>query len=137
MATARPLILVVEDDQATASLIQELLTDEGYVVETVAQGAAVLARIAAGGIDLLLLDLKLPDVDGLTLCGQIRAQESQEAAGFRLPIIVLTAATARDIATTCLLAGADGFIGKPFEVDTLLGYTEQWIGAPTVRYAAH
>jgi CheY-like chemotaxis protein len=123
----RPRVLIVEDDPTNAALVRELLIDEGYAVEVVTRGVDALARCRAGQIDLMLLDLKLPDVDGLTICRRLRAREAEEQAGRHLPIIVLTARENRDTPTACLLAGADAFIRKPFDVDTLLGYVGQWV----------
>jgi CheY-like chemotaxis protein len=85
MATAH--LVLAEDDRAVRDSLTRALELEGYEVEAVADGAA--ARDAAGrdGVDLLILDIGMPHVDGLTVCRRLRS------AGSRLPILVLTART--------------------------------------------
>jgi len=68
-----PRVLVVEDETATAELLGFILLEAGYEMEHVADGVSALARIERGGLDLVLLDLSLPDIDGLELCRRIRA----------------------------------------------------------------
>ena len=73
------LLLVEDDDQIAAPLIRTL-EREGYEVERVAAGLAGVERVAAGGIDLVLLDLGLPDIDGLDVCRRLRASSSRAAS---------------------------------------------------------
>jgi DNA-binding response OmpR family regulator len=115
MANARPVVLVVEDHRETRVLLQELLESEGYAVESAADAAAGLARIEAGEVDLMLLDLFLPDVDGLELCRQVRAGEAKS----HVPIIMVTAAEANAQEQASLAAGADDYLSKPFDIDEL------------------
>src|SRR5690349_10888780 len=109
-AAASPVILVVEDDASTRELLQLALGAQGYVVETVPDGARAVARVQAGGIDLVLLDVLLPGLYGLTVCRQLRAAPG----GAPLPILLLTALTGPGHRQAGLAAGADDYIVKPF-----------------------
>ena len=109
-------VLVAEDDLLIGNVIQELLEDEGYQVERVANGDDVLAQLAHSPVDLLLLDMRLPGIDGLMLCRIVRHSEQQIPG--HLPIILVSALpTAIEEA---LAAGADAFVAKPFDLDVLV-----------------
>src|SRR4051794_13071931 len=109
---AAPLILVVDDDAYIQDLLEDLFTAAGYRVECVADGLAALARIRAGGIDLAILDLMLPGLDGIQLCEEARAVEGQPY----LPIILLTGRGDRDQRLAGFAAGADDYLTKPFDL---------------------
>jgi two-component system response regulator ResD len=120
-------ILVIDDDALTCDMLHEVLNSEGYVVQGVATGADGLARIGAGGIDLVLLDLWLPDMDGLELCRRVRAR----ADAPHLPIIMLTAVGDEERhRQASLTAGADAYVSKPFRIDALLGCIRTWMQPP-------
>src|SRR5688572_22882054 len=70
----RPMVLVVEDDSETAKVIHDLLVGEGYGVGIAPDGATALARLDADQVDVVLLDLMLPDVSGLDVCQQVRGR---------------------------------------------------------------
>ncbi|WP_104107127.1 response regulator transcription factor [Nocardioides sp. 616] len=107
-------VLVVEDDDKIAAPLVRTLEREGYEVERVAQGLLALERLGNGGVDLLLLDLGLPDVDGLDVCR--RARE----AGYRGGIIILTARDGELDRVVGLDVGADDYLAKPFALAELL-----------------
>lgn len=107
-------VLVVEDQKKIASLIDRALTQEGYKVETAADGAAGLARAADSEFDLVILDLMMPKMDGLTFCRKIREQRKT------VPIIVLTAKSGVEDKDAALNCGANDFLMKPFAIDDLL-----------------
>src|SRR6478735_2947316 len=88
-AEERLRVLVVEDHDALAALVYMVLTGAGYLAETAATGQAALARLRAGAVDLVLLDLMLPDMSGLDICREVRAQASE----VYLPVLMLTALT--------------------------------------------
>jgi DNA-binding response OmpR family regulator len=123
------LVLVIEDDASIAELLRELLELEGYAVETVSMGKAGLLRLAAGNVDLLILDLKLPDFSGLALCHLLRSWEREHTIRSRTPIVVLTAVSSSDVERSCRQAGADEYVSKPFEIDALLETVQRQIGA--------
>jgi signal transduction histidine kinase len=122
MQSHPPLILVVEDDPVLAGVLCELLEDTGYAVQHAADGAAGVARIEQGGVDLVLLDLMLPDVDGLELCRRARAVERD----VYLPIIMLTVLGEKQ-RHAGFLAGADDYVAKPFDTGDLLDRVQVWL----------
>jgi DNA-binding response OmpR family regulator len=127
------VVLIVEDDPEISNLLRELLELEGYSVESAADGAAGLARVEAGGIDLLLLDLMLPKLDGLELCRRARAQTGD----VYLPIIMLTGLTDEAQRHAGFVCGADDYVTKPFNVDELLDRVRVWLGTRQRLKSAH
>jgi DNA-binding response OmpR family regulator len=107
-------LLLVEDDQAIARPLLRALEREGFAVEHVEAGEPAIARVAAGGIDLVVLDLTLPDIDGLDVCRQIRSSHPA------LPILMLTARREEVDVVVGLDAGADDYVAKPFRVAELV-----------------
>jgi two-component system response regulator MprA len=112
MATAH--LVIAEDDRAVRESVTRALELEGYEVEAVADGVAALEAASREGVDLLILDLGMPHIDGLTVCRRLRS------AGLRLPILVLTARTEVADRVSGLDAGADDYLPKPFSLDELL-----------------
>jgi two-component system response regulator MprA len=112
MGTAH--LVIAEDDRAVRESVTRALELEGYDVTAVADGAAALETASGDGVDLLVLDLGMPHVDGLTVCRRLRSQ------GSRLPILVLTARTEVADRVSGLDAGADDYLPKPFSLDELL-----------------
>ena len=100
-------ILVVEDDDAIREAVRRGLTDRGHAVLAAATGLAGLETVLADRPDVVLLDLGLPDVDGLTLISMIRAAS-------QVPIIVITAQDDDPTMVTALDRGADDYVVKPF-----------------------
>ncbi|NJK30791.1 MAG: response regulator transcription factor, partial [Acaryochloris sp. SU_5_25] len=94
-------ILVVEDDQATAAALTTLLRNCSYAVETTTDGESAADMVEAFDYDLLLLDVKLPKLDGITLCRQLRNQ------GYAMPILLLTGNDNSHEKAVGLDAGAD------------------------------
>ena len=117
-----PVVLVAEDDPAIGSLLQELLEAEGYATIVARQGPQVLAQLETTRVDLLLLDVAVPGLDGLELCQRLRAQE--QLSHERLCIILLSALTTGDAAATGLAVDADDFVAKPFDIDDLVSRVE-------------
>lgn len=106
-------ILVVEDDQPTAETLTTLLNQCSYAVETVADGETAADLVNAFEYDLLLLDVMLPKVDGITLCRQLRNQ------GHTMPILLLTGKGDSHDKAVGLDAGADDYVVKPFDLEEL------------------
>ncbi len=109
-----PCILVVEDDPDIAELVALHLRDEGYAVELAADGTQGLARASSGDFDLLVLDLMLPGLDGLSICRELRAAERY------LPILMLTAKSTELDRVLGLELGADDYLTKPFSIRELV-----------------
>ena len=106
-------VLLAEDDPAISEPLARALGREGYEVAVRADGKGALEAVA-DGVDLVLLDLGLPDLDGLEVCRRIRAQ------GFTAPVLVLTARADEVDLVVGLDAGADDYVTKPFRLAELL-----------------
>jgi DNA-binding response OmpR family regulator len=106
-------ILIVEDDRALARVMRDNLTFEGFEVATIGEGNAAITLARSFAPDLVLLDLTLPDRDGLDLCGVIREHG-------QVPIIIVTARGQKSDKLKGLNLGADDYVTKPFEIDELL-----------------
>jgi two-component system catabolic regulation response regulator CreB len=102
-----PTILVAEDEPAIAETVVYALRSEGLAAEHVLLGQAVAPRVAAGGIDLVVLDVGLPDVSGFDVCRRLRATSD-------VPVIFLTAREAELDRVLGLELGADDYVVKPF-----------------------
>jgi two-component system response regulator VanR len=101
-------ILVVDDEQVIADLIEVYLRNEGFLVHKFYNGQDALKCVSLERLDLAILDVMLPDIDGFTLCQKIREN-------FNFPIIMLTAKVEEIDKITGLTLGADDYITKPFK----------------------
>jgi two-component system, OmpR family, response regulator len=107
-------VLIVEDEPDIARLVQTHLQDNGYATDIAGNGAAAMRLFKQGGYQLVVLDLMLPDTDGLTLCRSMR-----EAAEY-VAILMLTAKSTELDRVLGLEMGADDYLTKPFSVPELL-----------------
>jgi two-component system, OmpR family, response regulator MprA len=107
-------LLVVEDDPQVRAMLARALGYEGFEVTTAATGEAAMAQMRAGGHELMLLDLLLPDDDGIDVCRRIRA------SGEHIPILMLTARDTVADRIEGLEAGADDYLVKPFSTAELV-----------------
>lgn len=107
-------VLVAEDDRAIRDSLTRAFELEGYTVVATPDGAAALDAITAEEPDAIVLDIMMPNVDGLTVCRRLRSK------GDRTPILMLTARTETADRVSGLDAGADDYLPKPFELDELL-----------------
>lgn len=107
-------LLVAEDDTSVARFLRQALREAGYVTEWAADGHTALQHALSGDFDLLLLDVMLPGIDGLTICDQVRGR------GIATPILILTARDALEDKIEGLDRGADDYLPKPFQVGELL-----------------
>ena len=110
---ARTQILIVEDDAENRSMLFDALTDEGYKVALASGGRAGIDRVRAGGVDLVVTDVRMPDLDGLDALQEIRTIEPTPH------VIVMTAFGSIDTAIKAVKLGAYDYITKPFDVDVL------------------
>ncbi len=111
--TANRRILIAEDDEFVQQLLAAYFQQEGFQVSLVSSGHELMAMLDSEPQDLLLLDLGLPDEDGLVLMRQIRARSS-------MPVIVLTARQGREDKLTALEMGADDYLIKPCDPKELV-----------------
>ena len=109
-------VLIVEDDRDIADLVARYLSQAGFATEVIASGRDALAAIAARPPDLLVLDLMLPQVDGLEICRAVRTNAKTNA----IPIIMLTARAEESDRIVGLELGADDYIAKPFSPNELV-----------------
>ncbi|TYK45045.1 response regulator transcription factor [Actinomadura decatromicini] len=107
-------ILIVDDEPAVRESLARSLEFEGYRVDAAADGADALDRVERDRPDLVVLDVLMPRMDGLTACRRLRA------LGATMPVLMLTARDMVGDRVTGLDAGADDYLAKPFELDELL-----------------
>jgi DNA-binding NtrC family response regulator len=125
---ARTQLLVVEDDSAMREFVHESLADEGFRVDVAPGGRAGIERVRAGGIDLVITDVKMPDMDGLDMLSEIRALNDAPPH-----VIVVTAFGSIETAKRAIKLGAHDYITKPFEIDDLLVAVEKALEERTLR----
>jgi CheY-like chemotaxis protein len=122
-------ILVVEDDVRNIFALSSVLEPNGATVEIARNGREALEALArstakpAERIDLVLMDIMMPEMDGLTAMREIRKQAEWK----ELPIIALTAKAMRDDQEKCLAAGANDYVAKPLDVEKLLSLVRVWM----------
>ena len=120
-------ILLVEDNELNRDMLSRRLGRKGFEVEVAVDGRAGLERALAGGFDLILMDMSLPEMDGWEATKQIRA----DPRGATVPIIALTAHAMPGDREKTLAAGCNDYDSKPVEFDRLLGKIEAHLGART------
>ena len=106
-------LLIAEDEAELAGIVRDYACAEGWAAEVVGDGVAALERVRQGGIDLLVLDLMLPRLDGLAVCAAVRESSV-------LPIVMLTARVQEIDRLLGLEAGADDYVCKPFSPRELM-----------------
>ena len=109
-------VLIVEDDPDIAQLVAHYLEKAGFTTDRVGSGDAALAAIATRSPDVMVLDLMLPNVDGLEVCRRVRANEKTAA----MPIVMLTARAEESERIVGLEIGADDYLAKPFSPSELV-----------------
>ena len=117
-------ILIIEDDAETAAYVRKGLEECGFSVETAANGRDGLFLATDGGVDAIILDRMLPELDGLSILKAVRA------AGMTVPVLMLTAMSAVDERVRGLRAGADDYLVKPFSFDELHARIETLLRRP-------
>jgi DNA-binding response OmpR family regulator len=123
-------ILLIEDELRLCRLLRRALEASRHVVDVVSEGEGGLAAALGGGYDLLILDLGLPDVDGLEVCRRLRA------AGSGTPVLMLTARDDVEDRVAGLDVGADDYLGKPFALAELLARVRAFARRPPLHNGA-
>lgn len=129
-------VLVIEDDATLGRALQEFLTGQGYAVDWLADGQRGLLAVKNYTYDLVVLDLNLPDMDGLAVLKTLRSE------GRSVPVLILTARDALADRVAGLDAGADDYLSKPFELDELAArvraFARRHLGAvvPVIEFGA-
>jgi two-component system response regulator MprA len=106
-------VLIADDEAAVRDALRRVLEHDGYDVESASRGDEALARSLEGGLDLIVLDVMMPEPDGLEVCRTLRGRDVQT------PILMLTARGELADRVAGLDAGADDYLAKPFELDEL------------------
>jgi DNA-binding response OmpR family regulator len=107
-------LLVVEDNPSTLKMLTFLLSNEGYIVHTATKGLEALEVLNSEPVDLIVLDVMLPDCNGLQVCRQVRDQ------GLTIPILVISALGRQEDKVAALNEGADDYVTKPFDPSEVL-----------------
>jgi DNA-binding response OmpR family regulator len=124
-------VFVVDDEPDVVELLQTVLEIEGYQVETATEGRSALARLLADPPDLLILDLMMPDLDGMELLKLLRL----DPAGAGIPVLIVSARTGQHDQIATLQLGANAYICKPFSTKELVMQVRQLLGEPAGRDA--
>ena len=111
MNQLKPVILCVDDEEANLKLLEKLLVPRGYVVVSAASGKDALLKIRSQAIDLILLDIIMPGMDGFEVCRQIKEDQKLR----NIPVIMITASVVKQDHVRGIEAGADEFLSKPFD----------------------
>jgi len=115
--TEKPVILVVDDQEQNVELLEAFLLPAGYEILKACSGEEALEQLSSNSVDLLLLDVRMPGMDGYEVCRRIRKNASQRL----LPIIMVTALQDAQDRLMGSEAGCDDFISKPIDKTALLG----------------
>ena len=118
-----PIILCVEDNRRNRTLVKRILEFEGYEVKEAEDAHSTLEMLKSITPDLILMDINLPEIDGLTLTQKLRRQPKLA----NVPIIAITANVMRGDRERTLEAGCDGYIEKPIEVDLLVNQINSYL----------
>ncbi len=123
----RKRLLLVEDNPISQNLEVKILREVGYAVEAVSSGQEAIEYVKSGSFNLVLMDVEMTDMDGITATKKIRELNSAEA---KIPIIAVTAHSSMKDRERCLAAGMDDYIAKPINIHFLKITIDQWLNAP-------
>src|SRR5690349_7010572 len=125
--TAAKRVLVIDDDAALRYTLEAVLGDAGFAVEVCDGGAKGVAAFEAHGADVVLTDLAMPDMDGMKVLENLRAQDPS------VPVLMLTAHGSERVAVAAMKAGAYDYLPKPFDPDELVLALRRAIEARSLR----
>ncbi|WP_041793856.1 response regulator [Pararhodospirillum photometricum] len=117
-------ILTVDDSASIRQMVAFTLESAGYQVKTAVDGKDALDKLGAGGADMIITDLNMPNMDGLQLITEVRKLPSHKFS----PIIFLTTESEESKKAQAKAAGASGWIVKPFQQDQLLAVVKKFLG---------
>src|SRR5687767_5983974 len=121
---SRARVLVVDDEASIRDLLAKTLALAEYDVETASDAATALNRVRAAAYDLLITDLRMPGMDGLTLVRQVKGIKAD------LPVIIITGFSSETSAIEAVNLGVAGYLRKPFRVPEVLAVAAKALGAP-------
>ena len=116
MNAQNQVILCVDDEEANIKLLEKILTPRGYTVVTAERGDDALLIIKSQAIDLVLLDILMPGMDGFEVCRQIKEDQKLRS----IPVIIVTSLSAKQDRIRGIEAGAEEFLSKPFDPTDVL-----------------
>jgi len=120
MDPTKPMILVVDDEPANIKLLQVYLSSSGYEPLSAVDGQDALGKFSRQKVDMVVLDVMMPNMDGLSVCRQLRSDPKNNT----LPILILTGMGADSDIVKALEAGADDYVMKPFVKEELMAKIE-------------
>ncbi len=120
-------ILMADDAPGNRELVSAILRGLGLEIDTVCDGAEAVQAMQDGAYDLVLMDVHMPVMDGLTATREIRRM--QAGSGLRTPILALTANVQAEQVARCLDSGMDGHLAKPIQIPELAGALAHWLAA--------
>lgn len=120
-----PVVLIVDDNDINRLVASRMVDALGYDSQVAGDGAAAVARVAAGGIDLVLMDVQMPGIDGFAATRAIRSQEA--AGGRRVPVIGLSAHALPEDRADGLAAGMDDYLEKPLSLAGFKAALARWL----------
>jgi excisionase family DNA binding protein len=121
----RPRILVVDDEDGVRDMVAKALLQAQYHVDTAVDGPSALDRLRATSYDLLITDLKMPGMDGLSVIREARRQDSD------MPIVIITGASTEASAIEAINLGVCGYVTKPFGAHRIVTVAARAMGEPT------
>jgi DNA-binding response OmpR family regulator len=124
-------VLIVDDDATVRELVREILAKGGHEILEAANGAEAHERLAGAAPDIVLLDVMMPDLDGIALCREIRSAASTR----NIPILMISALADSQTLRDALLFGATDYIVKPFDVTALENKVETMLAESRPRRA--
>jgi two-component system sensor histidine kinase/response regulator len=119
-------ILLAEDNAVNRQLVTALLGKRGHTIVSVVNGREAVAAVAEGAFDIVLMDVQMPEMDGLEATGAIR--KTERVTGDHVPIIALTAHAMKGDREACLAAGTDGYLSKPVNAKELFALIDSLTG---------
>jgi len=128
VSTRPARILIAEDSSLIRRVARLQLQELQYDSDVVNNGAEAVAAVAIGSYDLVLMDMRMPEMDGLSATRAIR--EAERTNGHRIVVVALTANVLEGDRQACKDAGMDDFLAKPLELNLLRAVLERWLPAP-------
>jgi two-component system, chemotaxis family, chemotaxis protein CheY len=120
----RPRVLIVDDEQTVRDLVAKTLTMADYDVDTAADGPSAIDRLNTASYDLLITDLKMPGMDGLSVIREVRRRSTE------LPIVIITGYSTEASAIEAINLGVSGYLTKPFRLPRVLAVAARALGEP-------
>jgi CheY-like chemotaxis protein/HPt (histidine-containing phosphotransfer) domain-containing protein len=124
-------VLVAEDNQVNQKVVARMIGQLGHRVDLVANGLEAVEAYGRGGYDLILMDCRMPEMDGFEATRSIRRAEADAGEGRRVPIVALTANALASDRERCRRAGMDDHLAKPVRLDDVRTLIDRWLSAAT------